>query len=332
MDREGGAKAATVGPVCRGRNDVLAHGNADVWNLVHSGSQACTKLREPSGNALAAALQTNGRQRSRRKPARANGSLQALRQLNESNLWPATACIISPICMSSLFIILSGFKDARLGNRASASAALRRFVQGAAVRQTPCTACGCSGRVSAAPGAAAQLQAWRPAVSACLPLAVAVDVETAERFDGCPRSEAEIVENLVSGTETGLWPATGHRSVRRGPTPASRTRMPDVVAKRMEVQRVTRKRIAIFCTRCASSPGYDRRGVDIEPTTAVPVDWPAAALASVCAPVRWLARWKVRPNGCSGMAAEGPRIGLSRPQRAPVAAGATAGDGAPRWP
>ena len=174
MDREGGAKAATVGPVCRGRNDVLAHGNADVWNLVHSGSQACTKLREPSGNALAAALQTNGRQRSRRKPARANGSLQALRQLNESNLWPATACIISPICMSSLFIILSGFKDARLGKRARPSAALRRSVRGAAARQPPCTACGCSGRVSAAPGAAAQLQAWRPAVSACLPLAVAV--------------------------------------------------------------------------------------------------------------------------------------------------------------
>src|SRR5215207_1062485 len=39
MDREGGTKAATVGRVCRGRNDVLAHGNADVWNLIHSGSQ-----------------------------------------------------------------------------------------------------------------------------------------------------------------------------------------------------------------------------------------------------------------------------------------------------
>ena len=40
MDREGGAKAAAVGLVCRGRNDVLAHGNADFWNLIHSGSQA----------------------------------------------------------------------------------------------------------------------------------------------------------------------------------------------------------------------------------------------------------------------------------------------------
>ena len=27
MDREGGAEAAAVGRVCRGRNDVLAHGN-----------------------------------------------------------------------------------------------------------------------------------------------------------------------------------------------------------------------------------------------------------------------------------------------------------------
>ena len=39
-DREGGTKAATVGRVCRGRNDVLAHGNAGVWNLIQSGWQA----------------------------------------------------------------------------------------------------------------------------------------------------------------------------------------------------------------------------------------------------------------------------------------------------
>ena len=28
MDRKGGAKASTVGLMCRGRNDVLAHGNS----------------------------------------------------------------------------------------------------------------------------------------------------------------------------------------------------------------------------------------------------------------------------------------------------------------
>jgi hypothetical protein len=38
VDGEGGAKAAAFGRVCRGRNDVLAHGNGDVWNLVHSGN------------------------------------------------------------------------------------------------------------------------------------------------------------------------------------------------------------------------------------------------------------------------------------------------------
>lgn len=52
MDREGGTKAATVGRVCRGRNDVLAHGNADVWNLIHSGSQAWINLREPARNSV----------------------------------------------------------------------------------------------------------------------------------------------------------------------------------------------------------------------------------------------------------------------------------------
>ena len=30
LDREGGAKATAVGRVCRGRNDVLAHGNGGV--------------------------------------------------------------------------------------------------------------------------------------------------------------------------------------------------------------------------------------------------------------------------------------------------------------
>ena len=35
-DREGGAEAAAVGRVCRGRDDVLAHGNGAVWNLVRS--------------------------------------------------------------------------------------------------------------------------------------------------------------------------------------------------------------------------------------------------------------------------------------------------------
>lgn len=43
MDRKRGAKAAAVGRVCRGRNDVLAHGNADFWNLMHSGTQAWIK-------------------------------------------------------------------------------------------------------------------------------------------------------------------------------------------------------------------------------------------------------------------------------------------------
>jgi len=52
MDREGCAKAATVGLVCRGRNDVLAHWNGDVWNLIHSGSQALSSLRWASRNSV----------------------------------------------------------------------------------------------------------------------------------------------------------------------------------------------------------------------------------------------------------------------------------------
>ena len=40
MDREGGAEAATVSRMCRGRDDVLAHGDSGDGNLVHSGSRA----------------------------------------------------------------------------------------------------------------------------------------------------------------------------------------------------------------------------------------------------------------------------------------------------
>lgn len=57
MDREGGAEAATVGRVCRGRDDVWAHGNGGLGNLIHSGSQAGEGLREHRGTRSAAARQ-----------------------------------------------------------------------------------------------------------------------------------------------------------------------------------------------------------------------------------------------------------------------------------
>ena len=46
LDRDGGAEAATVGLVCRGRNDVLAHGNGGIWNRVQSATQAGMDLHE----------------------------------------------------------------------------------------------------------------------------------------------------------------------------------------------------------------------------------------------------------------------------------------------
>ena len=50
MDREGGTEAAAVGRVCRGRNDVLAHGDGCLGNWVHSGeTQARAGLREHQG-------------------------------------------------------------------------------------------------------------------------------------------------------------------------------------------------------------------------------------------------------------------------------------------
>ena len=39
-NRKGGAEAAAVGRVCRGRDDVLAHGNGVVGNVVQSGLRA----------------------------------------------------------------------------------------------------------------------------------------------------------------------------------------------------------------------------------------------------------------------------------------------------
>lgn len=59
MDRERGPETAAVGRVCRGRNDVLAHGNGGLWNLDQSGSQARIDLREHQGTRWAAARQTN---------------------------------------------------------------------------------------------------------------------------------------------------------------------------------------------------------------------------------------------------------------------------------
>lgn len=50
LDRERGAEAAAIGRVCRGRNDVLAHGDGCLGNLVHSGeTQARAGLREHQG-------------------------------------------------------------------------------------------------------------------------------------------------------------------------------------------------------------------------------------------------------------------------------------------
>lgn len=59
VDREGGAKASAIGRVCRGRNDVLAHGNGGCGNGGQSGSQARSGLREHQGTRLSAARQNN---------------------------------------------------------------------------------------------------------------------------------------------------------------------------------------------------------------------------------------------------------------------------------
>src|SRR5688572_28326216 len=40
LDRERSAETAAVGRVCRGRNDVLAHGNSFTWNRSQSVAQA----------------------------------------------------------------------------------------------------------------------------------------------------------------------------------------------------------------------------------------------------------------------------------------------------
>ena len=50
LDGERGAEAAAIGRVCRGRNDVLAHGDGCLGNWVHSGeTQARAGLREHQG-------------------------------------------------------------------------------------------------------------------------------------------------------------------------------------------------------------------------------------------------------------------------------------------
>ncbi len=46
MDREGGAEATAAGRMCRGRDDVLAHGNGGIWDLEHSMTQVETGPRE----------------------------------------------------------------------------------------------------------------------------------------------------------------------------------------------------------------------------------------------------------------------------------------------
>ena len=100
MDRERGAEAATVGLVCRGRNDVLAHGNADFWNLIHPGAQACIKLREPTRNSVGCSS-TDQQGDKGRKTHPACGLFpaqeQALQSLHASNAVLAIRWIISPI-------------------------------------------------------------------------------------------------------------------------------------------------------------------------------------------------------------------------------------------
>lgn len=50
LNGERGAEAAAIGRVCRGRNDVLAHGDGCLGNWVHSGeTQARAGLREHQG-------------------------------------------------------------------------------------------------------------------------------------------------------------------------------------------------------------------------------------------------------------------------------------------
>lgn len=77
LDREGGTKATTRGLVCRGRNDVLAHGNTDFWNLVHSGSQACVNLREPIRKSVGCSSTDPPGDEVAKQPARDGGLLRA---------------------------------------------------------------------------------------------------------------------------------------------------------------------------------------------------------------------------------------------------------------
>jgi hypothetical protein len=76
LDRERSAEAAAVGRVCRGRNDVLAHGNGFTWNRSQSVAQAedaCVSMVA----RLAAARQERGAIAAHSRPARKSSRSEA---------------------------------------------------------------------------------------------------------------------------------------------------------------------------------------------------------------------------------------------------------------
>ena len=68
--RERGAEAATVGRLCRGRDDVLAHGNGVVRNVVQSGWRAGSPGGRVFGAESAAAVPAKKRRTSQAVPSR----------------------------------------------------------------------------------------------------------------------------------------------------------------------------------------------------------------------------------------------------------------------
>ena len=66
-------KRPPIGRVCRGRNDVLAHGDGCLGNLVHSEHKPGPGCVSIKGSQLAAALQCNWATRMSQKAASAGG-------------------------------------------------------------------------------------------------------------------------------------------------------------------------------------------------------------------------------------------------------------------
>lgn len=112
-DRERGAEAATVGRMCRGQNDVLAHGDTNIGNVMQSESQAnepARALEKRSGLQLG---RPTGRHKSPRpaRMARVAACGHVLQQLHEASA--ITIRIISSKGIYWQFNIPMGYENQR---------------------------------------------------------------------------------------------------------------------------------------------------------------------------------------------------------------------------